>query len=136
MRGSCPHGCNRREGDSMRVKNFTRWGGLALALMLLVMGGFVLAPSRALADVSVSSWDDLKGELPTESNADPVTISLSGDIVAPPDAEGFDIPFRDDVTINLNGHTINRSLDEPKAKGYVFSSIYSFDILAHILLVI
>ncbi len=103
----------------MRVRNFTRWASCALALALLVVGGFVLAPSRALADTSVSTWGGLRTAIENTPTATPTVITLADDIEASPDDTKIDVVRNKEITIDLNGHTISRNLEEAVKDGYV-----------------
>ena len=65
-----------------------------------------------------NSWSSLQMEM--DEAEDGATIVLDDDYLATPTDVEYSIPSGKSITIDLNGHTIDRNLTEEEAKGSVF----------------
>lgn len=74
------------------------------------IGGYGGSYSKTIQVLSFSQWSEVKNQLYDDSQGDR-TIALSDDITAAiNDATNTALVVKGTVTLNLNGHTINRSL--------------------------
>jgi len=69
-----------------------------------------------VTDVNVSSWAALQTAFTNGQN-----VTLTSDITASSADERLSIPAGVDITLDLNGHTINRNLTEQTSNGHVIS---------------
>lgn len=98
-------------------KNIKKLLSFALAISM-VLSLFMGMSLTARAEDGVEyTWATLKAALETDGN----TIKLGGDVTASDTDEALEVPYGKTVTLDLNGHTIDRGLSggEAKEKGYV-----------------
>lgn len=92
------------------MKNIGKWLLVAILCALLVV--IVLPVSAEATDVSVNDWATLSAAFDVDGN----NITLTGDI----DTEGvLTVSSGHTVTLDLNGHTIDRKLGSQTADGCV-----------------
>jgi len=90
---------------------------LALVMCLSLLPVQVLAVEEKKAPGEVSTWAELQAALNSGGS-----ITLVNDIICPENGTALYAPFNKFITLDLNGYTIDRDLDEAVEKGYVIQN--------------
>lgn len=90
---------------------------LALVMCLSLLPAQALAATEKKAPGEVSTWAELQAALNSGGS-----ITLVADIICPEDGTALSAPFNKFITLDLNGYTIDRDLDEAKDNGYVITN--------------
>ena len=95
-----------------------KFGRLSIFVALLLVV-FTVFPRNKVHAASVSTWAELKSAFASGGLGAIVTVQLTADIKAEPGDTALEVPSAKIITLDLNGHILDRGLTEATDNGNV-----------------